>query len=76
MIPAGARFVQLGRFDAAEAEAVMAALRVLGYPVARERKAEADARRLVLAGPFSSRERLVAALNRLREAGYTTSVAR
>lgn len=78
MIPAGARYVLIGRYPLpAEAEATMRRLAALGYPVARSRSPGTGAGgRLVMAGPFADRQALVAALNRLREQGYTRAVAR
>ncbi|WP_299911145.1 SPOR domain-containing protein [uncultured Paracoccus sp.] len=78
LIPAGARYVLIGRFQVpAEAEAAMLRLVRLGYPVARGRKADAEAGgRLVLVGPFRERQALVSALNQLRQGGYPKAVVR
>ncbi|AUH63798.1 SPOR domain-containing protein [Paracoccus zhejiangensis] len=78
LIPAGARYVVIGRFPVpAEAEAAMLRLVGLGYPVARGRKADAEAGgRLVLVGPFRERQALVSALNQLRRGGYPKAVVR
>lgn len=75
-IPANARYVQLGLFNRDGVAAAIAAIRALGYPVAQQVNQTEDGRRIVLAGPFESRERLVAALNRLRMAGYARALAR
>ncbi|MDO5642868.1 MAG: SPOR domain-containing protein [Paracoccus sp. (in: a-proteobacteria)] len=76
MIPAGARYIQIGRFDLDEAEAKLRALSAMGYPVAREKIVGVDGMRFVMAGPFPTREGLVVALDRLRKAGYPGAVAR
>ena len=72
MVPHWARFVQIGRYrDDASADAAMGRLRAIGYPVARSHAAAPHpAERLVLAGPFSDRARLIAALADLRKRGY------
>ncbi|MDO5658061.1 MAG: SPOR domain-containing protein [Paracoccus sp. (in: a-proteobacteria)] len=77
MVPDGARYVHLGRF--AEPEAVARAISDLtgmGYRALASRSAEDDAPRLVVAGPFETRERLVSALDHIRRAGYPAARAR
>lgn len=71
-----ARFVQIGRFDAAGAEIAAKALSGLGYRVVRETRVDSDGRRYVMAGPFTTRAELVAALDDIRKAGYGRAVAR
>lgn len=75
-VPAGARYVQIGQFNADGVAAAIAALRSMGYPVARQVKVGADGQRIVLAGPFENRERLIAALDRLQKAGFGGALAR
>lgn len=75
-VPAGARYVQIGQFNADGVAAAIAALRSMGYPVARQVKVGEDGQRIVLAGPFESRERLIAALDRLQKAGFGAALAR
>ncbi|MFV0292577.1 MAG: SPOR domain-containing protein [Paracoccus sp. (in: a-proteobacteria)] len=75
-IPANARFVQIGRFPHDKAMAVIREIGMMGYPVARERTAKPDMDRIVMAGPFPSRERLIVALNQLRKSGYPAAFAR
>lgn len=78
MIPASARYVQIGGY--AEDENAVAAIRrlsAMGYRVAQKRTRRDDrAVRLILAGPFTDRKSLIAALNRLRAEGYPGAVAR
>ncbi|WP_313137012.1 SPOR domain-containing protein [Paracoccus jeotgali] len=75
-IPASARYVQVGSFNEDGVAAAIAALHRLGYPVARQVKEGESGRRIVLAGPFASRERLISALDRLRRAGFGQAMAR
>lgn len=75
-VPANARFIQIGRFDLEGATIAIRALAELGYPVVRERVVGVDGKRFVMAGPFATRERLIAALDRLRKAGYKSAVPR
>lgn len=72
MIPAHARYVRIGVYaDPAGAAAAAGALSRAGYPVAQTVEAVAGKPgRAVLAGPFSDRQALVRALNRLRADGY------
>ncbi|WP_223252044.1 SPOR domain-containing protein [Paracoccus mutanolyticus] len=74
MIPATARYVQLGRFpDPAQAERAARRAAALGYPVLRGTGRDSAT---LLAGPFDTREAIVRALNRLRRAGFAAAVAR
>lgn len=75
-VPANARFIQIGRFDADGAGIALRALADMGYPVVRERVVGVDGKRFVMAGPFETRERLIAALDRLRKAGYKAALPR
>lgn len=76
LIGPDARFVQIGRFDPPAAEIAARALVNLGYPAVRESRLGKDGKRFVMAGPFPTRAALVAALDRLRKAGYSRAVAR
>ncbi|MDO5648059.1 SPOR domain-containing protein [Paracoccus sp. (in: a-proteobacteria)] len=78
MIPASARYVQVGVYqDAGNAQVVIRSLSSLGYPVAQGRTPGGDApARVVMAGPFADRQALIAALNRLRGNGWPNAVAR
>ncbi|WP_314183544.1 SPOR domain-containing protein [Paracoccus yeei] len=74
MIPATARYVQLGRFpDPAQAERAARRAAALGYPVLRGTGRDSPT---LLAGPFDTREAIVRALNRLRREGFAAAVAR
>lgn len=77
MIPPGARYVQLGAFaDDATAMAAIADLVGRGLPVVRTRISADGRPRVVMAGPFTDRSRLVEVLNMLRQAGWPGAVAR
>lgn len=74
MIPAGARFVQVGSFrDAQQAQAAAARLARMGLPVVRARQGQAQ---LVMVGPLDGREAIVRMIERLRGAGYRDLRAR
>lgn len=76
LIPAGARYVQLGAFkDAAAAEDAARKLAGLGYPVLRGRE-KGRAGPLLMAGPFDGREAIVRALDAIRRAGFRHAVPR
>lgn len=75
-IPATAQYVQIGRFNAEGSEIAIRALTKLGYPVVREKIVGKDGKRFIMAGPFATRERLVAGLNQLRKSGFKSAVAR
>lgn len=75
LIPAGARYVELGHFatgPAADAAAQKALS--LGYPVLRGKGQGKTA--FLLAGPFQGREAIVRALYGLRKAGFHAAVPR
>lgn len=78
MVPAGARYVQVGSFSApARSEAAIRRLAGLGYPVARSIRSEtATGGRLIMVGPFDDRRAVIAALNHLRKTGYPGAFAR
>lgn len=77
MIPASARYVQVGVFaDEAAEDAALRRVAGRGHPTARIRAKAADAPRVVLAGPFTDRSALVAALVDLRANGFAGAVAR
>ncbi|MDP5306409.1 SPOR domain-containing protein [Paracoccus spongiarum] len=78
MIPASARYVQVGSFaDDANATVVIRRLSSMGFRVAQQRIRKGDGpARTILAGPFTDRRALVAALDRLRRQGYPRAVAR
>lgn len=78
LVPANARFVQIGRYaEAAQAEAAIQRLSGLGYPVVRGVKMdEAAGGRVIMAGPFADRRSVIAALNHLRAQGYAKAFAR
>ncbi|TJZ82267.1 SPOR domain-containing protein [Paracoccus hibiscisoli] len=78
MIPASARYVQVGAYaDDENAMIVLRALAARGYPTGQGRAAgEKGPLRLVMAGPFADRQALIAALNDLRRNGYPRAVAR
>ncbi|SCY60652.1 SPOR domain-containing protein [Paracoccus tibetensis] len=74
MIPASARFVQIGSFtEAAAADAAIRALTAQGLPAARGKSSAGIA---VMAGPFADRRSLIAALSRLRAGGWPGATAR
>lgn len=78
MIPATARYVQIGGFrDDRNAQLAIRRLSTMGYRVAQKRgRTDDTALRVILAGPFTDRQALVAALNRLRAEGYPGATAR
>ena len=70
LIPAGARYLQLGGpVDAEAAQAGFVRVAVLGLPAARGRVPGGKGV-LVMAGPFDSRQAIVRAYARLRTAGF------
>lgn len=74
MIPASARFVQIGSFtDPAAADTAIRALTAQGLPAARGKAGNGIA---VMAGPFADRRSLIAALSRLRAGGWPGATAR
>lgn len=78
MIPAGARFVQIGAFaDEQNATVAIRKLSQLGYRVAQSHvRQDYGQVRVIMAGPFTDRRALIMALNHLRAAGYPKAVAR
>lgn len=78
LIPAGARFVQVGTFvDDQNATIAIRKLSQLGYRVAQSHvRRDYKQVRVVMAGPFTDRQALIMALNHLRAAGYPKAVAR
>ena len=75
LIPAGARYVELGRFaDRAAADVAARKALSLGYPVLRG-KGQGKTQ-FLLAGPFDGREAIVRALDGLRKAGFRAAVPR
>lgn len=78
MIPASARYVQVGAYaDDENAMIVLRALAARGYPTGQGRRAgDNGPLRIVMAGPFADRQALIAALNDLRRNGYPNAVAR
>ena len=75
MIPAHARYVQIGVFLPDEADRAIRALAAKGLPAVRLR-AEANRPVVIMAGPFGDRQALISALNRLRAEGWPGAVAR
>ncbi len=78
LIPAGARYVQVGVYAGQARQAEVAArLSALGYPVVRSKKAQSEnGGYAIMAGPFGDRRSIVAALTRLRRSGFNLSVVR
>lgn len=78
MIPASARYIQVGAFEDGEnALIVLRALSGQGYPVAQTRMTEkAKGMRVIMAGPFPDRKTLVEALVTLRQTGYAGAMPR
>ncbi|GLK65778.1 SPOR domain-containing protein [Paracoccus kondratievae] len=78
LIPAGARYVQVGTFARPEnAERAIRRVAGMGYPVLRGR--DQMGRREVeylIAGPFPDREGIVRALDRIRKAGFRDAFPR
>ena len=78
MIPASARYVQVGAYgEEGNAMIVLRALAARGYPTGQGRTTDGSKPlRLIMAGPFTDRQALIAALNDLRANGYPKAVAR
>lgn len=77
MVPAAARYVQIGRFGASAADEVIRRLAGLGYPLVRSTREDPKTKeRLIMAGPFADRQAVIAALSQLRGAGYPGAFAR
>ena len=75
MIPAHARYVQIGAFRPDDADRAIRALAAKRLPAVRL-KDGADQPIVIMAGPFADRRTLIEALNRLRAEGWPGSVAR
>ncbi|SIQ32680.1 Sporulation related domain-containing protein [Paracoccus thiocyanatus] len=78
LIPAGARYVQIGSFaDARNAERAAARVAAMGYPVLRG-KDRIGGREVefLMAGPFADRESIVRALDGIRKAGFRDAFPR
>lgn len=78
MIPAGARYIQLGTYmNADNAERTARRVSQMGYPVARGgdrvrgRKAQ-----VIMAGPFGDRQSIVRAMDTIRKAGFDDAFPR
>lgn len=78
MIPASARYIQVGAFqDGENALIVLRALSSRGYRVAQSRINDKNkGMRVIMAGPFPDRQKLVEALAELRRTGYAGAVPR
>ena len=78
MIPAGARYVQLGTFaDAGNADRAAQRVAGLGYPVLRGKdRVNGRPVQFIMAGPFADRESIVRGLDAIRRAGYRDAFPR
>ena len=78
MIPASARYVQVGAYMQDDAAlATIRRLSEMGYRTGQSYERRDDRSfRLIMAGPFTNRQDLIAALSRLRGSGYPHAVAR
>lgn len=78
MIPAGARYVQVGTYaDAANADRVAQAIAAMGYPVLRGKdKVGTRAVQYIMAGPFNDRQSIVKAMDSIRRAGFKDAYPR
>ncbi|CAM3042058.1 Cell division protein FtsN [Paracoccus aminovorans] len=78
MIPAGARYVQLGTFgNPGNADRAMQRVAALGYPVLRGKdRVGGREMQVIMAGPFTDRESIVRALDAIRRAGFRDAFAR
>lgn len=69
MIPAGARWLEVGSYvDPASAKAMQRRLMAAGFPVGRGQE---KGRVFILAGPYSTRQAIVSAHDRLARAGFS-----
>ncbi|SEH86842.1 SPOR domain-containing protein [Paracoccus alkenifer] len=76
LIPAGARYLEVGVFtDPDQAQATAASLVAMGLPVVRTKPRD-DAGLAIMVGPLEGREAIVRMADRLRKAGFTRLVAR
>lgn len=78
MIPAGARYVQLGTFaDTGNADRAAQRVAGLGYPVLRGKdRVNGRPVQFIMAGPFPDRESIVRGLDAIRRAGYRDAFPR
>lgn len=78
MIPAGARYVQLGTFgNPGNADRAVQRVAALGYPVLRGKDRVGGREvQIIMAGPFKDREGIVRALDAIRRAGFRDAFAR
>lgn len=78
MIPAGARYVQLGTFgDPGNADRAAQRVAGLGHPVLRGKdKVGAREVQIIMAGPFKDRKTIVRALDSIRRAGFRDAFPR
>ncbi|AXC49811.1 hypothetical protein DRW48_09030 [Paracoccus suum] len=75
MIPAGARWLQIGVYaDADSVNAGLSRLAAAGFPAARGTAARG--RDAILAGPYPTREGIVSAYDRLTRAGFAALIPR
>lgn len=78
LIPAGARFVQVGMFRNREnAERAARKLSAMGLPVSQGQGSGKEGKmRAIMAGPFDSRQAIVRALDRVRKGGFPDAYPR
>lgn len=78
LIPAGARYVQLGTFaDAGNADRAAQRVAGLGYPVLRGKdRVNGRPVQFIMAGPFPDRESIVRGLDAIRRAGFRDAFPR
>ena len=78
MIPAGARFVQVGMFgDPDNARRAAKRLSSMGLPVSQGQTAVRGRQlQTIMAGPFDSRQGIVRALDRVRRGGFPDAYPR
>lgn len=78
LLPAGARFVQIGVYaDPANASRMVQKLAGMGFPVARTSgKLANKPAEIILAGPFEGRKAMIRAMDQIRQAGITDAFPR
>ena len=78
LIPAGARFVQVGLFkDPGDAARAARKLSAMGLPVSRgQSTGPGGPLQAIMAGPFDSRQGIVRALDRVRRGGFPSAYPR
>lgn len=77
VIPANARYVQIAIFsDSEQMQAAQDQLSALGLPLLRQVKPALSDGFVLLSGPFTSRQSIVMALDRIRKAGFRDAVPR